>query len=257
MVLNSRVRHLQERLEEKQAVLLCTPEQRIFYLNFMSSAGTLFITREKRYFLVDFRYIEAAAKIGNGFAVVLQKGPNPGAQMKALATELGLNEILVDSDTTTLTALYEISSWFAPACKVISGRGFSGFLQQKGQQSEEEQRLDVQCKKIWESSVSRLRHYIHKHTDVLQLRETLAVLRSQAGDESATLEADFMTERAEGKWQLLSDEVKANEISNLWVAFSTSRSNYAAPKVKGPVFEDGYLKRKGAGLQAKSRRVNQ
>ncbi len=54
---------------EQEAILLLSPEGRLFATGFPSSAGAVLITREKGLLLTDFRYIEAAGKKAAGYTV--------------------------------------------------------------------------------------------------------------------------------------------------------------------------------------------
>ncbi|MEG1448427.1 MAG: aminopeptidase P family protein [Oscillospiraceae bacterium] len=54
------------------AVIIGSSVNRFYFLNMHSSAGTLVITREKSYFIIDFRYIELAKKTVKDCEVILQ-----------------------------------------------------------------------------------------------------------------------------------------------------------------------------------------
>lgn len=54
------------------AVIITSPVNRFYFLNMHSSAGTLIITREKSYFIIDFRYIEFAKSKVKDCEVILQ-----------------------------------------------------------------------------------------------------------------------------------------------------------------------------------------
>lgn len=54
------------------AALITSGPNRFYFTGMTSSAGTLFITREKAYFLIDFRYIEKARDTVKNCEVVLQ-----------------------------------------------------------------------------------------------------------------------------------------------------------------------------------------
>lgn len=58
--------------EEIDAVIINSGENRRYLTNMKSSAGTLIFTKEKAYFIVDFRYIEKARTVITDFDVMLQ-----------------------------------------------------------------------------------------------------------------------------------------------------------------------------------------
>lgn len=55
-----------------QGVLITSAENRLYYTKMKSSAGTLIITKEKNYFIIDFRYIELAKKTIKDCEIILQ-----------------------------------------------------------------------------------------------------------------------------------------------------------------------------------------
>ncbi|MCI8441848.1 MAG: aminopeptidase P family protein [Provencibacterium sp.] len=58
--------------EDMDAVLIDGPYNRLYYAGMHSTAGTLVITRDAAYFIIDSRYIEAAKKTVKGCEVILQ-----------------------------------------------------------------------------------------------------------------------------------------------------------------------------------------
>ena len=71
--MEERLKKLMEMLpEELDGAILLAPVHRKYYLGIVSSAGSLIITREKCFFIVDFRYIEMARKRIIGAEVILQ-----------------------------------------------------------------------------------------------------------------------------------------------------------------------------------------
>ena len=71
--MKDRIRELVKVLPEGvDAVLVTSPCNRYYFTGMRSTAGTLLITREASYFIIDFRYIEAARKTVSGCQVILQ-----------------------------------------------------------------------------------------------------------------------------------------------------------------------------------------
>ncbi len=68
----NRIERLMQSLPDGlDAALILSKENRRYYTGFPSSAGILFVTRDQAYFLIDFRYIEAAQKAVRGCEVLL------------------------------------------------------------------------------------------------------------------------------------------------------------------------------------------
>jgi Xaa-Pro aminopeptidase len=66
-----RISKLQEALTANQAVLLFNEYNRIYFSGFPSSAGTVIITKNKAFFLIDFRYYEKAKNTVENMDVLL------------------------------------------------------------------------------------------------------------------------------------------------------------------------------------------
>ncbi|MCI8622354.1 MAG: aminopeptidase P family protein [Provencibacterium sp.] len=59
--------------EDMDAILIDGAYNRLYYTGMHSSAGTLVVTRDEAYFIIDFRYIEVAKNTVKGCEVILQK----------------------------------------------------------------------------------------------------------------------------------------------------------------------------------------
>lgn len=61
-MLQQRIQTLRDTLPELDAIAISSPANRFYLSGFASSAGTVFITKDAGYFIVDSRYIEAAGQ---------------------------------------------------------------------------------------------------------------------------------------------------------------------------------------------------
>ena len=70
----TRLEKIRAKMKEKElcALLVTSGENRRYVTGFGSSAGNVLITMDKAYFIVDFRYIEAAKKGANPDITVTQ-----------------------------------------------------------------------------------------------------------------------------------------------------------------------------------------
>ena len=69
--MNNKVRKFSEFLENDQAVIITSDANRFYLSGFKSSDGILFITNQKAYFLIDFRYFEKAKNTVTGYETVM------------------------------------------------------------------------------------------------------------------------------------------------------------------------------------------
>jgi len=68
-----RIEGLIKMLSEKEGILITNPKNAFYFSGIKSSNITLYITKEKRYLITDFRYFEAALKNKYGFCVLYEK----------------------------------------------------------------------------------------------------------------------------------------------------------------------------------------
>ncbi len=232
---NSRCKELQSILGEKQAVLLTHEKYRLFYIGFASSAGVMLITKSEKFFIVDFRYIEAAREINNGFKVILQE--NLTEQINALINECKLEQIVLDSETTTVNEYSQWTQELSDKVSVECQNDFSNlYKRQFNAKNQKEIQAEEECRKIAGNAVERLRLYAHNYSSscseqvfqspvtVFMLRQTLAVLRCTLGDESATFEAEFSGINSHGERVLLDGSTQLSGYKDVYLAFNVKKS---------------------------------
>ena len=66
-----RVCKIQENLTPDTALLVTSEANRFYLTGFHSSAGVVVVTKEKSYFLIDFRYVEKAKSVVKSCEVIL------------------------------------------------------------------------------------------------------------------------------------------------------------------------------------------
>ncbi|MFQ8636979.1 MAG: M24 family metallopeptidase [Acutalibacteraceae bacterium] len=189
MNMEDRLSRAQAFLESGQSMLLTAPWHRRFLLKFPSSAGTIFLTAERRFFIVDFRYIEAAHGIGNGFEVILQE--ELAVQLRALAKENGVTAVLTDAKALSFEELEVLRRLFERDCLKASGRltDFLGALAQA--ETEEENRCAERIRAIAERVEKRFARFVRVGASLESLKRKLGQIRGEEGDESRTFAAEF------------------------------------------------------------------
>lgn len=97
----SKVEFIMQNLPDGIDAALITSEQnRRYYTGFHSTAGILFVTREAAYFLIDFRYFEAAKAAVSGCEVLLLE--NTQKSLSALCKKHGVNTVATETSYMTL-----------------------------------------------------------------------------------------------------------------------------------------------------------
>ena len=92
------------------AVLITSPLNRRYATTFNSSAGVVLITMDKAYYIVDFRYIEAATKNTDKAFTVLQLQETFTKDIARMAKELGIKKLAFENRAMSV---YEFESYKA------------------------------------------------------------------------------------------------------------------------------------------------
>lgn len=193
---DGRIAQVQGFLKPGQGALLTEYAHRVFLLGFPSSAGTIFLTAEKRFFLVDFRYIEMARKIGAGFRVILQE--DMAAQLQALAAENGITGVLTDREALTAKGFETIRRNLGQGI-LQDGPELSAFLRAlEKEKTEDEQACLEKAKGIAARIEKRFGRFVREGASIESLRRRLGLIRGEEGDESRTFAAQFIVEGQDG-----------------------------------------------------------
>lgn len=103
----SRIKEIQNKLKEHSALLVVSEPNRFYLTGFHSSAGSVVITKQKAYFLIDFRYVEKAKNVVDSCEVVLSNRSE--GELKELLEKDGVKQLFVEADTVSISskAAYE------------------------------------------------------------------------------------------------------------------------------------------------------
>lgn len=88
------------------AALITSNLNRRYYLNFPSSAGTILITRENRYFIIDSRYVEVARISVKNCEVILQD--KLYEQLSGLLQKHGVKTLAIESESVSISEYHKI-----------------------------------------------------------------------------------------------------------------------------------------------------
>ena len=98
---DTKIKQLQKFLGKDEAALITTEENRFYFTGFPSSAGTLFVTADKAFFLIDFRYVEKARAVIPFCEVILAE--RGGVTVSDLAKKEGVTSILFETAGTSVS----------------------------------------------------------------------------------------------------------------------------------------------------------
>ncbi|MEG1428268.1 MAG: aminopeptidase P family protein [Hydrogenoanaerobacterium sp.] len=86
---------------QTDAMLISSEQNRRYYTGFKSSAGILFVTRKAAYFLIDFRYYEAAKQVIKGCEILLLEDTKK--QLAELCTKHKVKRAALENSYVTLS----------------------------------------------------------------------------------------------------------------------------------------------------------
>ena len=129
---------MQNMPENLDAALITSDTNRRYYTQFPSSAGTVVVTRDKSYLIIDSRYFEAATENAVDCEVVLQD--KLFEQISDILEKHNAKNIGIESDTLSLSSFEEMKSKL-PDFNILGDRTLSSFIwEQRAIKSEEEKR---------------------------------------------------------------------------------------------------------------------
>ena len=99
--------------DEIDAIIIQDQANRKYLTGFLSTAGTLFITRDAAYFLVDGRYFDAGRQMIKNCTVVLEQDLD--AQLRQLITRHGVRTIALEFSKIPLARALHFQKSLAPA----------------------------------------------------------------------------------------------------------------------------------------------
>lgn len=99
--MQERIEKIQGFLQKGEAAIITSPQNRFYFLDFNSSAGTLLITKNSAYFLIDFRYYEKAKQTVQSADVILCE--RLYLQLSEILKSEGIERLLIETEYVTLS----------------------------------------------------------------------------------------------------------------------------------------------------------
>ncbi|MBC8569363.1 aminopeptidase P family protein [Oscillospiraceae bacterium NSJ-54] len=149
------MRHLPEGID---AALITSPENRQYLTGMHSSAGVVVVTRNQSYFLIDFRYIEAARERVRGMEVVLLEKMQ--RQLSEIFARHGVERVGVEESFMSLSDFASYQKSF-PTLEFVEKSGVSGVLSALRMRKDEgELRCIRQAQEITDAGFAHILDYI-------------------------------------------------------------------------------------------------
>ena len=162
------------------AVLVTSPENRLFASGFASSAGMHLITEKDSVFITDFRYIEAArAGIENTEIIMIERGQKYSDLINDAAKRLGVSEVAFEDVTMTASDSKNYEKNFSFSM-IPAGNAFSNLRAVK---NEYELSLMKKAQEITDAAFADVLNHIHAGMTEREIRaELIYCLYRHGGD---------------------------------------------------------------------------
>ena len=108
--MTNRVKKLQEMLTDGEAVLIENGANRLYFTGFHSSAGCVFVSKDKAVFLIDFRYFEKAKQVVTSCEVVLSSRSLD--EIKNLAEISSVKRIYIETRSASVERFNQLKNAF-------------------------------------------------------------------------------------------------------------------------------------------------
>ena len=106
-----RVENLQKTLDKNTAALITTNDNRFYLSGMRSSAGTVLVTPENAYLIIDFRYFEKASKTCKFETILLD---NMKEQLNGLLKKNGIKTLLCEVDDMSVSEFKRFEEMISP-----------------------------------------------------------------------------------------------------------------------------------------------
>lgn len=100
-MITERIKKIQNKLDNNEAVLITSDCNRFYFTGFKSSAGTVIITKTSSYFLIDFRYIEKAKSVVKSCKVLLSQRVD--SEIKEILANDGIKKLYIEAFSLSIS----------------------------------------------------------------------------------------------------------------------------------------------------------
>lgn len=102
-MIKTRIETIQNNLQSREALLVTSAANRFYLTGFESSAGSVLVTKDKAYFLIDFRYVEKAKSVVTSCEVLLSNRTND--EIRDLLTKHSVAALYIETYSASVSAM--------------------------------------------------------------------------------------------------------------------------------------------------------
>lgn len=110
-MIKKRIETIQNTLQSGEALLVTSGANRFYLTGFESSAGSVLVTKDQAYFLIDFRYVEKAKSVVTSCDVLLSNRTND--EIRDLLTKHGVKALYIETYSASVFAMKGYREAFA------------------------------------------------------------------------------------------------------------------------------------------------
>ena len=152
-----RVEDLQKTLKKDTAALITSDDNRFYLSGMRSSAGTVLVTPENAYLIIDFRYIEKASKTCKFETILLD---NMKEQLNALLNKNGIKTLLCEVDSLSVSEFGRFEKVISPIKLSDSDELSKTLTDLRSVKTEDEINLIKEAQKLTDDTFSYILNYI-------------------------------------------------------------------------------------------------
>lgn len=139
-------------------VLVVSAQNRYYFTGMRSTAGTLLVTRDASYFIIDFRYIELAKRTVQSAQVILQD--KLGTQLQELVQRHGLKTLGLETSYMTVGEKVQIAGWLPDVTLLETDEVDKVILKLRSKKDESELAYIKEAQKITDDCFAHILNFI-------------------------------------------------------------------------------------------------
>lgn len=179
-----RIQTIQQNLTPDAALLVTSGANRFYLTGFHSSAGRVLITKDKAYFLIDFRYVEKAKSVVKSCDVILSG--NATEELSQYLTNV--KYLYVETDTMSIARLQALQTAL-PTVDIVAEDTMDRLLENmRAIKSEPELTLIRQAQKITDETFSYIINHIEPGRSEIDVMLDMEFYMRRLGSEGVSFD---------------------------------------------------------------------
>lgn len=181
------IKELSQKLKENEAVLVVSEQNRRYFTAFPSGdAGVLFMTKNKAYFLIDFRYIEKANEQVKDCEIIMTQ--NLKDELSEIVKENDIQTVYTENDYISLSDFLKFKEYLSPAILVDDKKFNDEILTLRRKKTPEEIELIKKAQKLTDDTFDYILPKIKEGVSEIELALDMEFFMRKNGAESVSFD---------------------------------------------------------------------